>query len=68
MPCQVAEAVADTSKSHFSVIGGGDSVAAVRRGGYRNSEQLRLLTGGGASLEYLASGSLPGIALLLRDA
>jgi len=44
----------------FSVVGGGDSIAAIEKAGVR--EKIgHISTGGGASLEYVASGTLPGI-------
>lgn len=57
----IAQAIA--SSEAFSVIGGGDSVAAVTQAGV--SEQIsHISTGGGASLEYLAYETLPGIEAL----
>jgi phosphoglycerate kinase len=60
----VARAVAGASaKGATSVIGGGDSVAAVRRLGLED-EMSHISTGGGASLEYIEGEQLPGVAAL----
>jgi phosphoglycerate kinase len=57
----VAQAVAGTDA--FTVVGGGDSVAAIRKLGFED-EVDHLSTGGGASLEFLELGDLPGVAVL----
>jgi phosphoglycerate kinase len=60
---EVARAVADSSAT--SVVGGGDSLAAVRKVGVAGSIS-HLSTGGGASLEYVQGLELPGVAALER--
>jgi phosphoglycerate kinase len=60
----VAEAL--TKVRGLSVIGGGDSAAAVRQLGFDESAFGHISTGGGASLEYLEGKDLPGIAVLER--
>jgi phosphoglycerate kinase len=57
----LAEAVASTAS--FSVAGGGDTVAALTQAGLAGKIR-HISTGGGASLEFLESGDLPGLAAL----
>lgn len=58
----VAEAVA--ACPGFTVIGGGDSAAAIRSFGIDESNFGHISTGGGASLEFLEGRTLPGLAVL----
>ncbi len=63
---EVAEAIAEaTEKGAFSLIGGGDSVACINKFGLADRVSY-ISTGGGALLEYIEFGDLPGVAAI-RD-
>lgn len=60
-----AATVAATSKGAYSLIGGGDSVTAVNK--YNMADKVSYVsTGGGALLEYIESGTLPGVEAIER--
>ncbi|MBT7767442.1 MAG: phosphoglycerate kinase, partial [Bdellovibrionales bacterium] len=59
---EIAKAMAHASDA-FTLVGGGDSVSAVKRSG-KGDLISHISTGGGASLEYIEDGELPGIQAL----
>jgi phosphoglycerate kinase len=63
----IALAIAEvTHKGAFSLIGGGDSVAAINK--YNLKEKVSYVsTGGGAMLEYIEGKELPGVAAIIKD-
>jgi len=59
----IANALYNNSNIELCVVGGGDSVSAFKKMGYLEKNEVKFLTGGGAAMEYLGNGELPGLKL-----
>ena len=62
----VAKAIVEASKGGaISILGGGDTIEAIKTLGFKAAQFTHVSTGGGAMLEFLENGTLPGIDVLL---
>ena len=62
----IAEALVNATINNITLVGGGDSVAAINK--YNLSKKVSYIsTGGGAMLEYLEGKRLPGITAISKD-
>lgn len=59
----IAHSLYNNTNIELCVIGGGDSVSAFKKMGYLENNEVKFLTGGGAAMEYLGKGELPGLKL-----
>ncbi len=64
---KIAQAISNATKNGaFSLIGGGDSVASIKKNSMKDNIS-HISTGGGALLEYISKGSLPSLDLLKKE-
>jgi phosphoglycerate kinase len=64
---EIGEAICEaTENGAFSLVGGGDSVAAVKKFGFADKVSY-ISTGGGAMLEYLEGKELPGVVAIQKS-
>lgn len=62
---KIAQAIAQSDA--FAIIGGGDTAAALKRGGLAGAQNIYFSTGGGATLEFIGGRKLPPIEVLKRS-